>query len=156
MWTILEKVKSNYQSWLERQHELGRKAIELIEKYKFRAVLIADDGNVPFIRLFIGDKNLDFYIKEIKSGFIRNIWLCKRKDFDPKNHYLIFSSKDEKWSIISGHQADLNGNYQDSSYHKGVKILVIPTDILRSATTFFKTIKKRYEEQLQKRMTDFA
>ena len=156
MWTVLEKVKSNYQSWLRRQHELNKKALILIEKYGFKTALIEEERKAPFIRIYVGKNSLDFHLKEIKSQFSRNVWLCQKERFNPKDHYLIFSNKEKKWSIINGHRANISGEYRTSDYNKSKKILVIPTDILRSATAFFKTIKKRYEEQLQKRIPDFV
>lgn len=153
MWTVLEEM--TYEAWLERQSELAKKALELIQKSKFRAVIIEQENKLSFIRMYIADKSIDFHIKEIKSKFARDVWICKKDDFVSKDNYLVFQKDVERWVILAGRKIEQEAEIRDSSYRKGEKWLVVPMDIFRSARQFFKLIRKRYEEQLQLRLDQF-
>lgn len=146
----------SYASWLERQNELAHKALELIQKFKFKVVVIEEERTPSFVRLYIKETKVDFRIKEVKSQFARSVWLCKRKDFNLKDNYLVYQSKEERWVIVSGRQAEARGEIRDSDYKEGVKFLVVPMEAFGSALAFFKRMKSRYEAQLQRRMTDWT
>jgi len=145
---------STYESWLVKHNELIKKALELILSFKFRAIII--DANPPFIRIYINNKKIDFYVKEIKSNFIRSVWVSKKNKFDPKGNYLIYVVKGERWLIASGQQIDEKAEYRDSEHQKNVKYLVVPIDVFSPAKTFFKMAKNRYERGLQRRMTEWT
>lgn len=145
---------STYESWLEKQNELLKKALELILSYKFRAVIINEKPS--FIRIYIHNKKIDFYVKEIKSRFVKSIWISKKNKFDLKANYLIYITKGERWLIASGQQIDRESILKDSEHQKNVKYLVVPVDVFCPAKTFFKMAKNRYERGLQRRMTEWT
>jgi len=147
---------SDYSSWLKRQNELAHEALKLIQKFKFRAVVIEEERKPSFVRLYIKETKVDFRIKEVKSQFARSVWLCKREDFNPKDNYLVYQSKEKRWVIVNGRQAESRGEIRDSDYKEGVKFLVVPMEAFGSALAFFKRMKARYEQQLQRRMTEWT
>jgi len=150
-------LSSSYFTWLERQEELAKKAQELIQSFKFEAVLIREEkGKPPFVRMILGTKRIDFMLKEIKSRFVKQVWLCKKGIFNPKKNFLVFSAKEEKWLITTGSEVDKKGEYKDSDYHKDTEMVVIPVEILRPAKRFLKSLKIRYEEQKQRRITNWT
>lgn len=148
-------MNSTYEDWLERQSKLIKKALKLLEGFKFKAVIITQEKKASFIRVYIRDKRVDFHIKEVKSKFSRSVWVCKKEDFSPKHNYLIFQSKEERWVIASGRQIDDKAEFRDSDYHQGKKFVVVPMETFRSAKPFFKRMKEAYEKELQRRMSDW-
>ena len=146
---------SNYESWLERQSELAKKALELIQKYGFRAVLIEEERKPTFVRAYIGKQSLDFILKDLKSEFIKSVWLCKREDFNQKANYLVFLAKEERWVIATGSTVHIHAEIKDSDYHKGIKYIVVPLEVFRPAIQYLKMIKSAYNESRQKRMSDW-
>ena len=146
---------SDYQSWLERQNELAQEALKLVQKFKFKAVVIRQENKPSFVRVYIKETKVDFLIKEVKSQFSRSVWLCKKEDFNPQNNYLVFQNKEERWVVSTGSQIEVRAELRDSDYHKGKKFVVVPMDTFRSAKTFFKRMRKRYEQQLQRRMNEW-
>jgi len=149
------KVNSNYEDWLKRHDETVQKAVELIKKYGFEPIIINEQGKPSFIRIFLGEKKIDFAIKEIKTKFAQKIWLCKKSVFNPENIYLVYASEEDMWLVSTGRECDREGSYEESDFQKDVKFVVISIDVLRPAKTFLKLIKERYDNQLQKKITEF-
>ena len=147
---------SNYETWLERQNELVDQAVLLIKKYKFKAFIMERERKSNFIRIHLRENRIDVFIKEIKSKFVRSVWLVKKEDFEPKSIYLLYAAKEDKWFATTSVEVDREGEYKDSSYKAGVQFIVVPTEIFRQATSFLKKMRKRYEDQLQRRMTEWT
>jgi hypothetical protein len=150
-----DKMTGSYDDWLKRHDEIVQKAIALIKEYGFEPVVINERGQPSFVRIFLGTKNINFMIKEIKTKFARSVWLCKKEVFNPENIYLIYTSEESSWLVTTGKEADREGEYRESDMKEGVKFVVVAIDIFRPAKTFLKLIKERYDDQLQKKMTDF-
>lgn len=146
---------SNYDSWLKRHDENVQRAKELISEYGFEPIVINEERKPSFVRIFLGDKKIDFIVKEIKTKFVPTVWLCKKDAFNPENVYLVYATKENSWLVTTGKEVDREGEYKDSEYKEGEKYVVVPIDIFRPATAFLKLIKERYDDQLQKKMTDF-
>jgi len=144
-----------YEDWLERQNELIKEALELVQSVKFRAVIIKEERKPSFIRIYLDDKPITFHIKEVKSKFVKSVWLGKKANFKPQHNYLIFAAKEKTWMVTTGRQALAHGEYKDSTYHKDTKVLVVPMDVFRPAKSFLRTIKKRHEQRKQRRMSDW-
>jgi len=146
---------TSYDEWFKRHEEVIQQAIDLIKEYGFSPVAINEGGKPSFVRIFLGEKKVDFIIKEIKSKFVRSIWLCKKDAFNPDNIYLIYANKENLWLVTTGKEADREGEFRESDMKEGVKFVVVAIDNFRPAKTFLKLIRDRYNDQLQKRMTDF-
>jgi len=146
---------SNYENWLKKHDETVQKAKELISEYGFQPTIISEQGKQSFVRIFLGEKKIDFAIKEIKTKFVPTVWLCKKDAFNPEKIYLVFATKENSWLVATGRECDREGEYKESDYKEGEKFVVVSIDIFRPAKTFLKLIKERYDDQLQKKMTDF-
>lgn len=147
---------SDYQNWLDKQNLAVQKASELIGEFRLDTTIIKQERKPNFVRINLGSNRLDFLVKTIKNRFVKYIWLCKKGEFDSRKNYLVYIEEDEKFLVSTGYQIDREAEYRDSDYHKNAKIVVVPIGAFRSARKFFKSIKKRYEEQLQKRMTQWT
>lgn len=147
---------SSYDDWLRQHNEAIQKAIALIQNYGFQPVIIDEKGKPNFVRIFLGTKKIDFMIKMIKSKFVRQVWLCKKDAFNPENIYLVYATKENSWLVTTGKEADREGEYRESDLKEGVKFVVVSIDIFRPAKTFLKLIKERYDDQLQKKMTEWT
>lgn len=147
---------SNFETWLERQNELVDQAVLLIRKYKFKAFVMERERKSNFIRIQLRENRINVFIKEVKSKFVRSVWLVKKDDFEPKSVYLLYAAKEDKWYATTSAEVDRDGEYKDSSYKAGVQFIVVPTEIFRHATTFLKGMRKRYDAQLQRRMTEWT
>lgn len=151
----MSNLSSGYQSWLDNQNILAKKALELIRKYGFKVVIVEQISKPNFVRVNLGNNRIDFFIKSIKNRFVKFVWLCKQGDFNIKNNYFVYLEKEEKFLISTGGEIDRKSELRDSEYHKGVKYIVVPIDAFRSANSFLKTTKKRYDAMLQRRMSEF-
>jgi len=145
----------DYQNWLDNQNTITEKALELIKQFGFKAILIHQERKPNFVRITIGKKRLDFFMKSVRSRFVKSVWLCKKEDFNIRNNYLIYMEKEEKFLISTGGEIDKKAEFRDSEYHKDVKYIVVPMDMFRSAKVFLKAMKNRYDAMMQRRMNDF-
>jgi len=133
------------------------KALELVQSFKFEASIIDGEQGRNFVRMQIGGKHLDFYIKEIKNRFIKEVWLCKKANFSPHNNYLVFIAKEERWVVTTGQEIDRKGEYRESDrYRQHIEMVVVPMEIFRPAKAFFEAIRKRYDDMLQRKMTEWT
>ena len=147
--------KSSYEDWLKCHDETVQKAVALIKDYGFESTVINEQSKPSFVRMFLGDKKIDFMVKIIKSKFVHTVWLCKKDAFNPENIYLVYASEENSWLVTTGKEADREGEYRESDLKEGVKFVVISIDVLRPAKTFLKLIKERYDNQFQKKITEF-
>jgi len=147
---------TSYDEWLKKHDEAVQKASALIKEYGFEPIIANEQGKPSFVRVFLGEKKIDFVIKEIKSKFVRTVWLCKKEAFNPENIYMIYASKENTWLITTGREADREGEYRESDLKEGVKFVVVSIEVFRPAKAFLKLIKERYNDQLQKKMTEWT
>lgn len=148
--------ESTYENWLEKHNDAIKKAEELIKEFGFEPKIISEEKKATFIRIFLGNRKIDFMIKVIKTKYARQVWLCKKEAFNPDNIYLIYASKENSWQVVTGKEVDREGEYKESDYRQGEKFVVISSEVFRPAKKFFKLVKERYDDQLQKRMTDYT
>lgn len=151
---------SSFEKWLDRHLQLCDLAIKLIKKYRFKSSIIMSSGRPfvrPFIRMFVGSKTVDFFIKEVGSRFVKTVWLCKAKDFNEELFFLIHFRKEGGWGLISGSDVKKYSERRISDRsEKKVEMVVVSSDYIRSAHVFFKRAKARYESALQRRLPDFS
>ena len=148
---------SNYDSWAKRHDELMENAISLLQKYaNFKSQIMKVEKKPSFIRVFIGKKKIDFYIKEIKSKFVKDVWISKKDNFDEDAYYLVYAEKQKLWYIVSGYDIKMNCEIRESEWAKNLKYIVVPFNIFRIASIFLKTAKSRYDDLLQKKMDEWT
>lgn len=146
----------SYEKWLENQKDLCRKGLIIVQNSGLKGVIIENEGRPNFIRLYFKDKHVDFFVKSVKSRWVKSIWICKVKDMKPRHNWLIYCEKEKQWSIVLGDVILNQGERRESDLRKTKEeYYVIPSEVLRGAKTYFKYMKKRFEEQLQRRLTEW-
>lgn len=145
----------NYQDWADRHDKIVDKAKKMIEQFRFKVIVMEEGRKPKFLRIRFGSKKIDFQVKEVKTKFVRSIWLCKKDKFNKTNLYILYASKEKSFSIATGNDIDRNHELKDSEWDKSVKYMVVDISIFRPAKTFFKTMKTRYEGELQRRINDW-
>jgi len=145
----------NFEEWLEKHNTLVAEAQELFLKRGFKAIIVEEEKKPSYVRIFLGKKSVDFYVKEIMTRMAQVVWLCKKSDVSSDKHFLVRTKREGFWMMISGKDAEREGEYRDSEWQTDVKYLVVPTEMFKPAKTFIKLMKTRLDSQMQKRINDF-
>jgi hypothetical protein len=146
----------DFDAWLKKHNELVELAQKLFVDRGLNAIITKDEKKPSYVRIFFGKKTIDFKVKEVNTRMGKSVWLCKDSDFDPDDNFLIRTRREDFWIIITGKDADREGEYKESDYQEGVKYVVAPMEIARPAKTFIKLMKARLDSQMQKRISDFS
>lgn len=150
-----ENMSFNYKEWLDSQNLLVDKGLELIRMAGFNAIIVERYNKPNFVRMMIGKRRIDFYIKLVRNRFVKFVWLCKKDDFDPRNNYLIYLEHEERFLTSTGNEINRKFELRDSEHNKQIKYVVVPIDVFRPAKIFLKTMMRRYKSLSQRKMNEF-
>lgn len=147
----------SYKSWIQKQNDLVEKAVSVIRRFDFKCFVVGRGKNKPkFIRLFLSDQSVDFFVKEVKSRWSKEVWLCKKQDFNPSRHCILHLEKENKFLVCSGEDARREGKLRDSDFHKGVKFLVVPMKIFRGLEGWLRYERKRTDKRRQRKIKEWT
>jgi len=146
----------SYEDWLVKQKELAKEAYEFIKSFGLDVKVIEKEGKRSFLRIIVSStQSLFFDVKEVKSRFAREIWVCKVQDTFENTGFLLYAAKEDSWLIITNRDIQSRGAKRPSSYPSGGEYYVVPREYFRGAVTFFRQMKKTIEERKQKRLGEY-
>ena len=142
-----------YDEWLRRQEILCFEARDLALKRKIKSKPLISGNEPPIFRIILDGGFLDFCIREIKTSEVKNIWVAKVSDIDPKTHWLIHSSKEGDWLYIYSDYLMKKGERKINAYHKDVEYYVVDRMACKSFDRLLQSLKKIEEKEQQKVLT---
>jgi len=153
----MSKKERSYEDWLVGQKELAKEAYEFVKSFGLDVRLIDEGGRRSLVHITVNsDQSMFLMVKEIKSCFVREIWVCKTRDIQSNTGFLIHSAKEGAWLFITSREVQARGEKKPSSYQSGGEYYVVKREYFAKARGFFRRMKKTIESRKQRRLGDYV
>ena len=144
---------SKYGEWVRRQEILCYEAVTFAKDKGLKSKALIFGEKPPILRLLLNGGFIDFRIREIKSSFVKNVWVTQVKNVTPDINWLIHSKKEGDWLYVSADYLLKKGVRRESDYKAGEFHYVVDRASCKEFKRLITSLKKKKEKEKQKVLT---